>query len=94
MVRDFETLFIDKYFTRAKTEVNDCDSELFYFEGKMERMMNLDESEVSVDVTTKSSGRRPLTKLSLADSSLPKGATVSNKSEYSVTFIGGSTVAG
>jgi len=94
LVRDFETLFIDKYFARAKTEVNDCDSELFYFEGQMERMMNLDEIEVSVDVTTKSSGRRPLTKLSLVDNSLPKGETVSNKSEYSVTFIGGITVAG
>ena len=35
-----------------------------------------------------------MNKLCLDDSDLPKGATVSNKSGYSATFIGGSTVKG
>ena len=56
MARNFETLFIDKGFACAKTEGDDCDGELVYFEGQTDRIMNLDESEVSTDGTTNLSG--------------------------------------
>ena len=93
----FETLkrfFIDKGFAREKTDGDDCDGELIYLEGQTNRILNLDESEVSTDGTTKLSGGRPVSKLSSTDSSIPKGATTCNKSGYSATFIGGSTVSG
>ena len=56
--------------------------------------MNLDESEVSTDGTSKLAGGRPVTMLSPRDQSLPQGANSCNKSGYSATFIGGSTVSG
>ena len=94
----FETLkdfFVDKGFARHKTkEDGDIEGELVFLEFQTDRILNLDESEVSTDGTTKLSGGRPTTKLSTVDTSLPKGASTGNKSGYSATFIGGSTVAG
>ena len=49
---------------------------------------------MSTNEMTKLSGGRPVTNISLADSCLSKGASVSKKSGYSATFIGGSTVDG
>ena len=66
--------------------------ELVYFELQSNRILNLDESEVSTDGTSKPSGNLPLIKLSSADGDLPKGAKISNKSGYSTTFVGGSTL--
>ena len=65
-----------------------------YCESMTDRILNLDESEVSTDGTTKLSGGRPVNKLCANDAQLPEGATISNKSGYSATFIGGSTVKG
>ena len=77
-----------------KDEDGDVTGELVYFDEQTDRILNLDESEVSTDGTSKLSGGRPVNKLCSNDSDLPKGATVSNKSGYSATFIGGSTVKG
>ena len=94
----FDTLkhfFVKMGFARLKTkEDGDIEGELVFFKFQTDRILNLDESEVSTDGTTKISGGRPSTKLSSADTSLPKGASTGNKSGYSATFIGGSTVAG
>jgi len=94
----FDTLkdfFVQKGFARLKTkEDGDIEGELVFFKFQTDRILNLDESEVSTDGTTKLSGGRPTTKLSTVDTSLPKGASTGNKSGYSATFIGGSTVAG
>ena len=93
----FETLkhfLIEKGFAKEKTAQEEGRGELIYFEGQTDRILNLDESEVSTDGTTKLSGGRPTSKISPTDSSIPKGATTSNKSGYSATFIGGSTVSG
>ena len=68
--------------------------ELVYFESQSNRILNHDKSEVSIDGTSKISGGRPLTKLLYADGDLPKGVTISNKSGYNETFIGGSTLEG
>ena len=90
-----KAFFIKKGFAREKNE-NDRNikGELVYFDSQTDRILNLDESEVSTDGTSKLSGGRPVNKLCSDDSDLPKGATVSNKSGYSATFIGGSTVKG
>ena len=94
----FDTLkhfFVTMGFARLKTkEDGDIEGELVFLKFQTDRILNLDESEVSTDGTTKISGGRPSTKLSSADTSLPKGASTGNKSGYSATFIGGSTVAG
>ena len=88
---------IDFGFARAATEqdrLRGVKGELVYLESQTHRIMNLDESEVSTDGTSKLSGGRPVTELSSSDKSLPKGANTSNKSGYSATFIGGSTISG
>ena len=93
----FETLkrfLIDKYFLREKTyEYRLVLSEIVYFESKSNIIINLDKREVSTDVTSKLPDGRPLTKLLLEYGDLTKGATISNKSGYSSTFIEGSTLA-
>ena len=48
-------------------------SEIYLFEGQLDRIINLDESEISTDVTSKISGGRPDTTYTSTDSSLPKG---------------------
>ena len=68
--------------------------ELYFFEGQLDRIINLDESEISTDGTSNIDGGRPATTYTSTDSSLPKGVEATNKSGYSATFIGGSTVAG
>jgi len=54
----FESLifFIDKGFARVRNENDNCEGELVYFEGQTDRIIHLDESEVSTDGTTKLSG--------------------------------------
>ena len=39
-----------------KNENDNCEGELVYFEGQTDRIINLNESEVSTDGTTKLSG--------------------------------------
>lgn len=68
--------------------------ELVYFDGQRDRVLNIYESEVGTDGTLKLSGGCPIIKLSSSDSSLPQGTDISNKSGYSVTFIGCSTLEG
>ena len=89
----FETVkhfLTDKGFVREKTyEDRLVLGELVYFEFKSNRILNIDESEVSIDGTSRLSGGLPLTTLSSADGDSPKGATISNKNVYSATLIGG-----
>ena len=65
-----------------------------YHDGQTDMIINLDESEVSTDGTSTLPGGRPVTKLSPSDKILPQGTNGCNKSGYSATFIGGSTVSG
>ena len=69
-------------------------SELYLFQGQLDRIINLDESEISTDGTSNIAGGRSATTYTSTDSSLPKGVEAANKSGYSATFIGGSSVAG
>ena len=84
-------------FARVATEkdqLSGVEGELVFLESQTHRIINLDESEVSTDGTSKLSGGRPVTELSSSNTAIPTGASTANKSGYSATFIGGSTIAG
>ena len=95
----FDTLkeFLTSHgFDRLSTDekIKETGSELCFFEWQLNRIINIDESEIYTDGTSKIAGGRPATTYTSTDSSLPKGVEATNKSGYSDTFIGGSTVAG
>ena len=93
----FDTLknwFIEHGFARARGKDEEGEGELVYFPGQLERILNIDESEVSTDGTTKMCGGRPVTEYSPTDCRLPKGANSTNKAGIGSTFIGGSTIKG
>ena len=69
-------------------------SDLRFFEGQLYRIINIDESEISTDVTSKIAGGRPATTYTSTYSNLPKGVEATDNSGYSTTFIGGCTVSG
>jgi len=86
---------IDQEFAREKTDEDRCVlGELVFFESQTNRILNLNESEMFKDGTSKLSGGRPVTRLSSSDIALPKGVIISDESGYSVTFVGDSTLAG
>ena len=68
--------------------------ELIFYEGQLDRILKVDESEVSTDGTSKLSGGRPITEYGSNDPNIAPGVTAANKSSYCATFIGGSTMAG
>ncbi|OEU17850.1 hypothetical protein FRACYDRAFT_238278 [Fragilariopsis cylindrus CCMP1102] len=85
---------IELGFARAvTTEDVDMVGELVFHPGQLDRILNIDESEVSTDGTSKLTGGRPVTEYCSRESSI-SGAEGSNKSGYSATFIGGSTMSG
>ena len=95
----FDTLkevLISHGFARISTEeeMKETGIEIYFFEGQLDRIINLDESEISTGGTSKINGGRPATTYTSTDSSLPKGVEATNKSNYGATFIGGSTVEG
>ena len=94
----FDTLkefLISHGFARLSTEeeMKETRSEIYFFEGQLDRIINLDELEISTDGTSKITGGRPATTYTSTDSSLPRGVEATNKSGYSATFIGGCTVS-
>ena len=60
----------------------------------MVMVLNLDESEVTTDGTSKWTGGRPTTKMLLTNENSTQIATEAHNSSYSATFIGGSNMAG
>ena len=76
--------------TTAATRYND---ELVFLPGQLERVLNLDEIEVTTDGTSKWTGGWPTTKMSSTNEKSTQGATEAHKSSYSTTLIGGSNMA-
>jgi len=70
------------------------EGELVFLESQTHKIVNLDKREVSIDWASKLSGGQPVTELSSLNIAIPTGANTANKSGYSATFIGGSTIAG
>ena len=56
------------------------------------RILNIDESEISTNGTTKMCGGRPVTECSPTDGLLPEGANSTNKVGNASTFIDESTI--
>ena len=54
-------------------DIEEKKRELHFFDGQLHIIINLDESEVSTDGTSKLYGGRPSTSYSSTDNSLPKG---------------------
>ena len=90
----FKKQLIDLGFAREATDDDGDVGELVFLPGQLERVLNLDESEVTTDGTSKWTGGRPTTKMSSTDEKSTQGATEAHKSSYSATFIGGSNMAG
>lgn len=58
------------------------------------RILNIDESEISTDVTTQMCWGRPVTEYSPTDGSIPEGTNSTNKAGTASAFIRGSTLKG
>jgi hypothetical protein len=89
----FKTTLIDLGFARPK-EATDEDTvgELFFYPGQLQRILNFDETDGSIDNTTgKRGGRPPVTFYS---NEVTGGATAANKSGYTATIIFGSNALG
>ena len=81
-------------FARLPTAEEDVEGELVFFDGQLQRILNIDESEVTTDGTSKLTGGRPITEYCSTDTRIGTGAEGTNKSGYAATFIGGSTMDG
>ena len=75
-------------------EEDDVEGELVFFDGQLERILNIDESEVTTDGTSKLTGGRPVTEYCSSDTRIGTGAEGTNKSGYAATFIGGTCMSG
>ena len=69
------------------------EGELFFLPRQADRVMSLDESEASLDGTSKNGSGRPGTQYCSTNANIPRPATSTNKSGVSSTVICGSTAA-
>jgi len=90
----FKTTLIDLGFGRQVTpgEETNVEGEILFFEGQLKRIVNLDETDGSLDNTSGNKGGRPPVVFYFPE--LPSGAVAANKSGYSSTVICGSNAAG
>jgi hypothetical protein len=89
----FKKTLIDLGFAREK-EATDLDTvgEVVFHPGQLDRIVNFDETDGSIDDTTGKRGGRPSSILTSKE--VTGGATAVNKSAYSATIIFGSSAAG
>ena len=84
---------IDPGFGREKEATEeDILGEVVFFDGQLRRIINVDETDGSIDDTTGQRGGRPAMVFTSPD--VAGGATAANKSGYSSTIICGSTASG
>jgi DNA-binding transcriptional MerR regulator len=89
----FHEIVVRLGFARKRSaEDPDGSPEVIFFEGQEERVINFDESPVSIDNTSGERGGRPPT--TFYSTSLPAAATAANKTGYTCTVICGSTSKG
>ena len=81
-------------FARKKegTDPSNTEGSLFFFPGQKDRIINLDETDGSIDNSTGQRGGRPPLVFYVSD--ICGGGTQASKSSYSPTIICGSTAAG
>ena len=86
-------MLIDLGFAREKEDGDgDVEGELVFFDGQLNRIGNIDETDGSIDETTGQRGGRPA--MTFFAPEVAGGATAINKSGYSSTIICGSNAAG
>jgi hypothetical protein len=83
---------IDLGFGRPKQAKEEVDGEVVFFPGQLRRILNMDETDGSIDDTAGQRGGRPPMTFHAAD--VCGGATAVNKSGYSATIICGSNAEG
>ena len=88
----FKDTLIDLGFGRVKNPGEDAEGEVVFFEGQKRRIINLDETDGSLDDTTGQRGGRP--PMTFLAQDVSGGGTAVNKSGYSSTVICGSNAAG
>jgi hypothetical protein len=88
----FHEIVVRLGFARERTAEDPPSPEVIFFEGQEDRIINFDESPVSIDNTSGERGGRPPT--TFFSTSLPSAATAANKTGYTCTIICGSTAAG
>ena len=81
-------------FACLPTIEEDVEGELVFLPSQRDRILNIDESEVTTDGTSKLTGGRPVTEYCSADTRIGTGAEGTNKSGYAATFIGGTCMSG
>jgi hypothetical protein len=88
----FKELLIHLEFAREKLAGEDVLGELFFEPDQLRRIINIDETDGSIDDTTGQRGGRP--PITFVAPDVSGGATAVNKSGYSSTIICGSNAAG
>ena len=88
----WERILIDLGFGRKKREGENCDGSVVFFEGQTDRIINLDETDGSMDNTTGQRGGRP--NFVFYSNIISGGASRANKTSYCPTLIAGSTASG
>jgi len=83
---------IELGFGREALPTDEVDGEIFFYPDQTRRIINVDETDGSLDNTTGSKGGRP--PVVFSDPTIARGATAANKSGYSSTVICGSSAAG
>lgn len=88
----FKQTLIELGFAREKGPGDDVEGEVVFFPGQTRRIINLDETDGSLDDTTGQRGGRP--PMTFLAPEILGGGTAVNKSGYSSTVICGSNAAG
>jgi hypothetical protein len=88
----WKELLIDLGFGRLAIPEDRVEGDVFFFPGTMDRIINVDETDGSLDDTTGQRGGRPPMTFFAPD--IAGGGTAVNKSGYSATLICGSTASG
>eukprot|EP00532_Pseudo-nitzschia_australis_P013819 CAMPEP_0168210622 /NCGR_PEP_ID=MMETSP0140_2-20121125/3272_1 /TAXON_ID=44445 /ORGANISM="Pseudo-nitzschia australis, Strain 10249 10 AB" /LENGTH=775 /DNA_ID=CAMNT_0008137243 /DNA_START=1493 /DNA_END=3820 /DNA_ORIENTATION=- len=93
----FDTLkevLVKNGFAKYRNEGDDGEGELVYLPNKLNHILNLDKSGLTLDQTGSLSGGRDSTRFRSADNAIAFGADRTNKSSCRLTIIAGSTAAG
>ena len=88
----WEQLLIDLGFGRKKRDGEQGEGSVVFFEGQTDRIVNLDETDGSMDNTNGQRGGRP--NFVFYSDIISGGASRANKTSYCPTLIGGSTGSG
>jgi hypothetical protein len=85
-------IIIELGFGRQSTPEDDVPGEIYFYEGQMERIINFDETRITLDQIDVQKGGRP--SFVFYNPNMPRPGSSTNKSSLSLTLIVGGTAAG